>query len=127
MTADQLYHRGVQLVRRMVAPLKLTEALEFAILRPWVCASVSKKARMVLDARTVNSAIELIDALQDHLVMEQRGKLLCLRSRPMEVKGVEKERCQVPTVSSVVSPGTRPLNAGKERVVQVVQVHTNLL
>ena len=70
MTADQLYHRGMQLVRRMVAPLKLTEALEFAILRPWVCASVSKKARMVLDARSVNSAIELIDALQDHLVME---------------------------------------------------------
>ena len=70
MTADQLYHRGVQLIRRMVAPLKLTEALEFAILRPWVCSSVSKKARMVLDARSVNSAIELIDALQDHLVME---------------------------------------------------------
>ena len=70
MSADQLYHRGVQLVRRMVAPLKLSEAMEFAILRPWVSAAVSKKARMVLDSRAVSTPVELIDALQDHLVME---------------------------------------------------------
>ena len=70
MSADQLYHRGVQLVRRMVAPLKLSEALEFAILKPWVSAAVSKKARMVLDSRAVSTPVELIDALQDHLVME---------------------------------------------------------
>ena len=29
MSADQLYHRGVQLVRRMVAPLKLSAEIEF--------------------------------------------------------------------------------------------------
>ena len=70
MSADQLYHRGVQLIRRMVAPLKLSADLEFAILRPWVCSIVSKKARMVLDSRAVSTAAELIEALQDHLVME---------------------------------------------------------
>ena len=33
MTADQLYHRGLQLFRRMVAPHRISEAAEFAILR----------------------------------------------------------------------------------------------
>ena len=70
MSADQLYHRGVQLVRRMVAPLKLSEAMEFAISKPWVSSAVSKKARMMLDSRAVSNPVELIDALQDHLVME---------------------------------------------------------
>ena len=70
MSADQLYHRGVQLVRRMVAPLKLSAEMEFAILRPWVCSLVSKRARMTLDSRAVSTATELIEALQDHLVLE---------------------------------------------------------
>lgn len=50
--------------------MKLSADLEFAILRPWVCSIVSKKARMVLDSRAVSTAAELIEALQDHLVME---------------------------------------------------------
>lgn len=33
MTADQLYHRGMQLFRRMVAPHRVSEEAEFAILR----------------------------------------------------------------------------------------------
>ena len=40
MTADQLYHRGVQLFRRMIAPHKVSEEAEFAILRGWVCAVI---------------------------------------------------------------------------------------
>ena len=70
MSGDQLYHRGVQLIRRMVAPQKLTPELEFALLKPWVWSIVSKKARLVLDSRTVGTSAELIEALQDHLVME---------------------------------------------------------
>ena len=70
MTADQLYHRGVQLFRRMVAPHKASEELEFAILRGWVCAIVPKKARTVLDARAVTNAADLVDALQDHLILD---------------------------------------------------------
>ena len=70
MTADQLYHRGLQLFRRMVAPHRVSEAAEFAILRGWVSAGISKKARASLDARAVTNAAELVDALQDHLILE---------------------------------------------------------
>ena len=70
MSADQLYHRGVQLLRRMVAPLKVPIDLEFAIVKPWVWAIMPRKARMLLDARVVSSPVELIGALQDYLVME---------------------------------------------------------
>ena len=70
MSADQVYHRGVQLLRRMVAPLKLSAEMEFAILKPWVWSIVSKKARMMLDTRVVSTSGELIGALQDNLVTE---------------------------------------------------------
>ena len=36
MTADQLYHRGLQLMRRMVAPNRASEEVEFSILRGWI-------------------------------------------------------------------------------------------
>ena len=70
MTADQLYHRGLQLLRRMVAPNKASEEVEFSILRGWVGTVVSKRARAALDARVVENAADLINALQDHLVLE---------------------------------------------------------
>ena len=70
MTADQLYHRGVQLFRRLVAPHKVGEEAEFAILKGWVSSVIPKRARMVLDARTVTNVTELVEALQDHLMME---------------------------------------------------------
>ena len=50
MSGNQLYNRWVQLIRRMVAPLRLTPELEFAFLKPWVWAVISRKARMVMDA-----------------------------------------------------------------------------
>ena len=70
MTADQLYHRGVQLFRRMVAPHRVSEEAEFAILRGWICSVIPKKARLVLDARAVTTAADLVDALQDHLMLD---------------------------------------------------------
>ena len=70
MSGDQLYNRGVQLIRRMVAPQKLTPELEFGLLKPWVWSVVPKKARLVLDSRAVSTAGELMEALQDYLVME---------------------------------------------------------
>ena len=70
MTADQLYHRGVQLFRRLVAPHKVGEEAEFAILKGWVSSVVPKRARTVLDARAVTNVTELVEALQDHLMME---------------------------------------------------------
>ena len=70
LSADQVYHRGAQLLRRMVAPNKLTADLEFAILRHWVGFVVPRKARLLLDARVIATPVELIGALQDHLMME---------------------------------------------------------
>ena len=70
VSGDQLYNRGVQLIRRMVAPQKLTPEMEFGLLKPWVWSVVPKKARLGLDSRAVNTAGELIEALQNYLVME---------------------------------------------------------
>ena len=70
MTADQLYHKGVQLFRRMIAPHGVIEEVEFSIIRGWVCAIVPKRARAVLDTRAAGNAAELVDALQDHLILE---------------------------------------------------------
>ena len=70
LTANQLYHRGQQLLRRMIAPGKVTEDVDFAILRGWVGTVISKRARAAVDARVVNDAAGLISALQDFLVLD---------------------------------------------------------
>ena len=70
MTADHLWRRGVQLLRRMVAPAKLEPGIEFSIVKAWVWAVVPRKTRLLLDSRVVTSQGELILALQDHLVIE---------------------------------------------------------
>ena len=69
-TADQLYQRGAQLLKRLVAPERLSKAAEFSIVKAWICSIVPKKARLILEARVVSSVAELIDALQDHLSLE---------------------------------------------------------
>ena len=71
LTADQLYHRGQQLLRRMIAPGRQSEEIEFAILRGWVGNVISKRARSAVDARVVTNAEELISALQDFLVLDR--------------------------------------------------------
>ena len=43
----QVYHKGVQLFRRMIAPHKVSEEIEFAIIRGWVCSIIPKRARAV--------------------------------------------------------------------------------
>ena len=75
LTADQLYHRGQQLFRRMISPGRVSEDIEFAILRGWIGTVISRKARAALDARVVNNAAELINALQDFLILDgDRGE-----------------------------------------------------
>ena len=69
-TADQLYQRGAQLLRRLVAPERLSKAAEFSIVRAWICSIIPKKARLILEARVVTKVSELVDALQDHLSLE---------------------------------------------------------
>ena len=70
MTADQLYRRGTQLLRRMLGAPNLTARREFALLKPWVYAIVSRKARGMIDSRSVTTSGELIEVLQDYLVTE---------------------------------------------------------
>ena len=70
LTADQMYYRGQQLFRRMVAPFRLEKGADFAVLRGWVSSVVPKKARIALDSRKVENAAKLVDALQDYLMLE---------------------------------------------------------
>ena len=70
MTADHLWRRGVQLLRRMVAPGKLEASFEFSIVKAWIWAVVPKGTRLFLDSRVVKDRSDLILALQDHLVIE---------------------------------------------------------
>ena len=70
LTADQLYHCGQQLLRRMIAPGRVNEEAEFAILRGWVGNVISRKARAAVDARAVTDAVGLITALQDFLILD---------------------------------------------------------
>ena len=114
MTADQLYHRGVQLFRRMVAPHRVSEQAEFAILRGWICSVIPKKARQVLDARAVTNAADLVDALQDHLILD--GDRTEGQAAIFKKSGSERED-QALHVSSVASQATRHLSAGEERAI----------
>ena len=50
MAADQVYRKGAQLLKRMVAPRVIDKELEFDLVKPWVWACVGRKARAVLDA-----------------------------------------------------------------------------
>ena len=70
LTAEQLYSRGQQLLRRIVAPVKLTGDAEFALLKGWIYAVIPRRARTVLDTRAVEDATGLVGALQDFLGLE---------------------------------------------------------
>ena len=70
LAADQVYRKGAQLLKRMVAPRVIDKELEFAIIKPWVWACVGRKARVVLDARVVTDVESLVRGLQDYLASD---------------------------------------------------------
>ena len=70
MSADQVLRKGVQLLRRMVAPKVLDKETEFLLVKPWVYACVGRRARAVLEARVVETAEDLVKGLQDHLASD---------------------------------------------------------
>ena len=70
MTADLLYGKGQQLLRRIVAPAKLTQEIEFPVLKGWVYSFLPRRAKLILDSRIINNAADLVGALQDFLSME---------------------------------------------------------
>ena len=70
MSADQVYRKGCQLVRRMVAPTVLDKETEFRLVRPWVYSCIGRKAKAGLEARVIESGEDLVRGLQDHLAMD---------------------------------------------------------
>ena len=73
-------------------------------MRGWVCAAIPRRARAVLDARAVTNAAELVDALQDHLILESErteGQAAISKGASSEAS---KER---PSVLSVARVTTR--------------------
>ena len=73
LAGDQVYRKGAQLLKRMVAPLVMDKEMEFRLVKPWVYASVGRRARAVLDARVVTDAESLVRGLQDYLASEGDG------------------------------------------------------
>ena len=74
LTADQLYHTGQQLSRRMLAPGRLTEQMEFSLVKGWLGMVIPRKARAAMDARVSENAAELVSVLQDFLALEGEGR-----------------------------------------------------
>ena len=70
LAADQVLRKGVQLLRRMVAPKVLDKETEFLLVKPWVWACVGRRARAVLESRVVETAEDLVKGLQDHLASD---------------------------------------------------------
>ena len=70
MAGEQVFKKGAQLLKRMVAPLVLDKAVVFKIVKPWVYACVGRKARAVLEAREIEDAEALGRGLQDFLSHE---------------------------------------------------------
>ena len=70
LSADQLFHKGLQMLRRTLAPVKIAEEAEFALMKGWVFHVIPKEARRVLDTRPLGSSTEIVSALQDYLSLE---------------------------------------------------------
>ena len=70
LAADQVLRKGVQLLRRMVAPEVLSKKVEFLLLKPWVFACVGRRARVMLESRVVETAEDLVKGLQDYLASD---------------------------------------------------------
>ena len=124
LTADQLYYTGQQLSRRMLAPGKLSEELEFGLVKGWVGTVLPRKARAAMDARVTNSAAELIAVLQDFLALEGDGKTATFKKNGggAGMRGKWLGHSNLPA-TSVARLATRRQTAGKAALVglRVVQ------
>ena len=88
LAAGELYQKGQQLVRRMLAPGVLAPEHEYSLLRGWIGTVIPKRARAAIDARVVSKAPELIAALQDYLALEGEhgsGQTAVFKGRTGEV------------------------------------------
>ena len=95
LTAAQLYHEGQQLVRRLIAPGTVSEEVEFALVKGWLCNVTPKGARRALDYRVLGSPTDLIEALQDYLAVEgvyKFGQAATFKVEPVGHSEKGKER-----------------------------------
>ena len=91
LTVDQLYQMGQQLSRRMLAPGKLSEDLEFSMVKGWLGTVIPRQARAAMDARSADNAAELITVLQDFLALGGEGKTATFKKNGAG-EGFEKEK-----------------------------------
>ena len=70
MAGEQVFKKGAQLLKRMVAPTMLEKSTIFKIVKPWVLACVGRRARATLEAREIADAEALGRGLQDFLSHE---------------------------------------------------------
>ena len=75
LSADQLFHEGLKLWRRLIAPATTSEEVEFALMKGWIYNVVPKGAKRLLDGRPLTNSIELVEALHDFLAIEGDCKL----------------------------------------------------
>ena len=91
LTVDQLYQMGQQLSRRMLAPGKLSEELEFSMVKGWLGTVIPRPARAAMDARSSENSAELINVLQDFLALGGDGKTAIFKKNGAG-EGFEKEK-----------------------------------
>ena len=70
MAGEQVFKKGAQLLKRMVAPTILEKSTIFKIVKPWVLGCVGRRARAALEAREIADAEALGRGLQDFLSHE---------------------------------------------------------
>ena len=73
LTAEQFYHKGQKLFRRMSYPIVPDPKHEFSILLAWVYHIVPRRAKVFIDNRVVTCSNELVGALSDYLTLEGKG------------------------------------------------------
>ena len=70
LAGEQVYTKGAQLLKRMVAPTVLDPEAVFKIVKRWVYNCVGRRARAVLEAREIEGVEALARGLQDFLSHE---------------------------------------------------------
>ena len=70
LTAEQVYHKGQKLFRSLNAPLVPDPKLEFTTLSAWVYHLMPKRAKAVIDSRTITCPGDLVEAVSDYLMLE---------------------------------------------------------
>ena len=120
LAGDQVYRKGAQLLKRMVAPTILDKELEFKLVKPWVYACVGRKARAVLDARVVSDVETLVRGLQDYLASEGdriSGKTAVFGAESTSFRrqaySADSERKKVGTTGGSSAPSMKCFKCGK--------------